>query len=136
MPVVYGFLTVIEIDVAKPCRYVHVANRKLTYLLNPGSGVRRPGMPGISQRVMRIGERATRWRPRGRLALALIAPAIVVAALAVPAAMASAAVPGPPSGWSTVFSDDFNGGAGIGVRTRREYDSGSGSPFRTGEIET
>ena len=70
-------------------------------------------MPGISQRVMRIRERATRWRPRGRLALALVAPAIVVAALAVPATMASAAVPGPPSGWSTIFSDDFTGGVRI-----------------------
>src|SRR6202020_935804 len=136
MPVVYGFLTVIEIDVAKPCRYVHVANRKLTYLLNPGSGVRGPGMPGISQRVMSIRERATRWRPRGRLALALIAPAIVVAGLAVPAAMASAAVPGPPSGWSTVFSDDFSGASGSGIDSQWQYDTGAGSTFGTGEIET
>ena len=93
-------------------------------------------MPGISQRVMRIGERATRWRPRGRLGLALIAPAIVVAALAVPAAMASAAVPGPPSGWSTVFSDDFSGGAGSGIDSQWMYDTGAGSSFGTGEIET
>ena len=93
-------------------------------------------MPGISQRVMRIRERATGWRPRGRLALALIAPAIVVAALAVPAAMASAAVPGPPSGWSTVFSDDFNGGAGSGIDSQWMYDTGPGSSFGTGEIET
>jgi Ricin-type beta-trefoil lectin domain/Glycosyl hydrolases family 16 len=93
-------------------------------------------MPGISQRVMHIGERATRWRPRGRLALALIAPAIVVAALAVPAAMASAAVPGPPSGWSTVFSDDFNGGSGSGIDSQWMYDTGAGSSFGTGEIET
>jgi hypothetical protein len=93
-------------------------------------------MPGISQRVMHIGERATRWRPRGRLALALIAPAVVVAALAVPAAMASAAVPGPPSGWSTVFSDDFNGGSGSGIDSQWMYDTGAGSSFGTGEIET
>jgi Ricin-type beta-trefoil lectin domain/Glycosyl hydrolases family 16 len=93
-------------------------------------------MPGISQRVMRIGERATRWRPRGRLALALIAPAIVVAALTVPAAMASAAVPGPPSGWSTVFSDDFSGGSGSGIDSQWMYDTGAGSSFGTGEIET
>ncbi len=93
-------------------------------------------MPGISQRVMRIRERATRWRPRGRLALALIAPAIVVAGLAVPAAMASAAVPGPPSGWSTVFSDDFNGASGSGIDSQWMYDTGPGSSFGTGEIET
>src|SRR6201996_3862002 len=93
-------------------------------------------MPGISQRVTRIRERATRWRPRGRLALALIAPAIVVTALAVPATMASAAVPGPPSGWSTVFSDDFNGSAGSGIDSQWMYDTGAGSSFGTGEIET
>jgi Ricin-type beta-trefoil lectin domain/Glycosyl hydrolases family 16 len=107
-------------------------------------------MPGISQRVMRIGQRATRWRPRGRLALAIISPAVVVAALAAPAAMASAAtaavsapavavpaaVPGAPSGWSTVFSDDFNGSAGSGIDSQWMYDTGAGSSFGTGEIET
>jgi hypothetical protein len=107
-------------------------------------------MAGISQRVMRIGERATRWRPRGRLALAIISPAVVVAALAAPAAMASAAtaavsapavavpaaVPGAPSGWSTVFSDDFNGGSGSGIDSQWMYDTGPGSSFGTGEIET
>src|ERR1700761_1859258 len=93
-------------------------------------------MPGISQRVMRIRERATGWRPRGRVALALIAPAIVVAALAVPATMASAAVPGPPSGWTTVFSDDFSGSAGSGIDSQWMYDTGAGSSFGTGEIET
>src|ERR1700727_756814 len=136
MTVVHGFLTVIAIDATIPRRYVHVANRKLTYLSDPGSGVRGPGMPGLSQRVMRIRERATRGRPRGRLALALIAPAIVVAGLAVPAAMASAAVPGPPSGWSTVFSDDFSGASGSGIDSQWMYDTGAGSTLGTGEIET
>jgi hypothetical protein len=107
-------------------------------------------MAGISQRVMRIGERATRWRPRGRLALAIISPAVVVAALAAPAAMASAAtaavsapavavpaaVPGAPSGWSTVFSDDFSGASGSGIDSQWMYDTGAGSTFGTGEIET
>ena len=46
------------------------------------------------------------------------------------------AVPGPPSGWSTVFSDDFNGGAGSGVDSQWMYDTGPGSNFGTGEIET
>ena len=108
-------------------------------------------MPGISRRVMRIGKRATRWRPGGRLALAVTAPVIVVAALAVPAtsslaalastaavtaAAAPAAVPGAPSGWSTVFSDDFNGAAGSGIDSQWMYDTGPGSNFGTGEIET
>ena len=43
-------------------------------------------MPGMSRRVTRIRKRATRWRPRGGLALALaiIAPVIVLAAVTVP----------------------------------------------------
>jgi hypothetical protein len=108
-------------------------------------------MPGISQRVMRIGERATRWRLRGGLALAIIAPAIVVAAAMMPTAPALAktaapaapaalalpeSVPGPPSGWSTVFSDDFNGATGSGIDSQWMYDTGPGSSFGTGEIET
>jgi hypothetical protein len=49
---------------------------------------------------------------------------------------APAAVPGPPSGWSTIFSDDFNGSAGSGVDSQWMYDTGPGSNFGTGEIET
>jgi hypothetical protein len=43
-------------------------------------------MPSISRRVTRTRKRATRWRPRGGLALALtiIAPVIVLAAVTVP----------------------------------------------------
>jgi hypothetical protein len=102
-------------------------------------------MPGIFRRVTRICKGATRWRPRGSLALALIAPVIVVAAATVPAASslaaatsvaAPAAVPGPPSGWSTVFSDDFSGAAGSGIDSQWMYDTGPGSNFGTGEIET
>ena len=84
-------------------------------------------MPGISQRAVHIGKRAARWRFRGVLALAVIAPVVALTAAlaptsaalaattvkAAPAALAApATVPGPPSGWSTVFSDDFNGGSG------------------------
>ena len=49
---------------------------------------------------------------------------------------APAAVPGPPSGWSTVFSDDFNGAGGSGPSSAWQYDTGPGSSFGTGEIET
>ena len=107
-------------------------------------------MPGISQRAVRMCKRTTRWRPRGVLALAIIAPVIALtaamapsaAALAAPAAHAApalavpAAVPGPPSGWSTVFSDDFSGAAGSGADSQWMYDTGPGSTFGTGEIET
>jgi hypothetical protein len=111
-------------------------------------------MPGITQRrVTHIRKRVTRWLPGGRraLAFAIIAPVIAVAAATVPstsasaalmrpaaatAAAAPAAVPGPPSGWSTVFSDDFNGSAGSGIDSQWMYDTGPGSNFGTGEIET
>jgi len=54
-----------------------------------------------------------------------------------PGALASPqGVPAPPSGWTTVFSDDFNGGAGSGVDSQWMYDTGPGSSFGTGEIET
>jgi ricin-type beta-trefoil lectin protein len=113
-------------------------------------------MPGVSQCVMRARKHATRWRPRGRLAaFAIVAPVIALTVATVPAASAlaapaspaapaavaapaaaPAAVPGPPSGWSTVFSDDFSGAAGSGVDSQWMYDTGPGSSFGTGEIET
>ena len=110
-------------------------------------------MLGMSRRVVQILKRATRWRSGGRLAfgLAIVAPVIVVAAVTVPAATSLAAevppaavtsaavpatVPGPPSGWSTVFSDDFNGSSGTGIDSQWIYDTGPGSNFGTGEIET
>ncbi|MGD0699443.1 MAG: ricin-type beta-trefoil lectin domain protein [Trebonia sp.] len=105
-------------------------------------------MPGISQRAVHTWKRATRWRPSGVIALAIIAPVIALTAamapsataLAAPAAKAAlavpAAVPGPPSGWSTVFSDDFSGASGSGIDSQWMYDTGAGSSFGTGEIET
>jgi hypothetical protein len=112
-------------------------------------------MPGIPQRVLHMGKRAARWRPRAVLALAVIAPVIALTAAMAPSASALAAsapaataahatsalvkpdtVPGAPSGWSTVFSDDFTGSAGSGIDSQWEYDTGPGSDFGTGEIET
>ncbi len=49
---------------------------------------------------------------------------------------APGAVPGPPAGWTTQFSEDFNGSAGSGVGSQWQYDTGPGSNFGTGEIET
>ena len=46
-------------------------------------------------------------------------------------------VPGPPAGWTTVFSDSFSGAAGSPVSSANwKYDTGPGSSFGTGEIET
>ncbi|MBM9509602.1 discoidin domain-containing protein [Actinacidiphila acididurans] len=71
-------------------------------------------------------------------ASARTAPAAEHAASAKPAAVAApAAVPAPPSGFSTTWSDDFNGAANAGLDTGVwRYDAGPGSSFGTGEIET
>jgi Ricin-type beta-trefoil lectin domain/Glycosyl hydrolases family 16 len=45
-------------------------------------------------------------------------------------------LPAAPSGWTTTFSDDFNGSAGSGIDSQWIYDTGPGSDFGTGEIET
>jgi hypothetical protein len=109
-------------------------------------------MPGISDRVTRIGRRGSRWRPwtKVALAVAVIGPAVALAVAvhanssvtlqakntAAISAAAPAGVPGAPSGWSTVFSDDFTGAAGSGADSQWMYDTGPGSNFGTGEIET
>ena len=62
------------------------------------------------------------------------------AAVAAPAVRAD--VPAPPTGWSTVWSDDFNGSAGSGLDTSNWlYDTGTSYPggagnWGTGEVET
>ncbi|HEX3921739.1 MAG TPA: hypothetical protein VHY31_05615, partial [Streptosporangiaceae bacterium] len=74
---------------------------------------------------------------------AVHAPAVAAAvrATASPVAAARAmasplAVPPPPSGWTTQFSDDFNGSARTAPSSSWMYDTGAGSSFGTGEIET
>ena len=117
------------------------------------------GMPGRSLSVLpAIRLLRRRWRPSSpRLALSVAAPVAALAAMlpAVPAAhtppaahtgtaahtatgraAAPSAVPPPPSGWSTVFSDDFSGPAGSGADSQWMYDTGPGSSFGTGETET
>ena len=59
----------------------------------------------------------------------------MTALVTVAAPTASAAVPAPPAGWHTVFSDDFNGSAGSGPSGTWVHDTGQGV-FGTGEIET
>jgi hypothetical protein len=103
-------------------------------------------------------KRPRRWSPALTVAASaavLIAVSLPAAAVAAPAAQAGpaahagrsvsaargalaapSAVPAPPPGWSTVFSDDFNGPAGSGADSQWMYDTGPGSNFGTGEIET
>jgi Ricin-type beta-trefoil lectin domain/Glycosyl hydrolases family 16 len=49
---------------------------------------------------------------------------------------ASTSLPQAPAGWSTEFSDDFRGAAGSGADSQWSYETGPGSTFGTGEIET
>jgi len=89
------------------------------------------------------GDRARKRRVI-RLKAAVSALAVVastaglagIAAVTVPGT-AAAAVPPAPAGFSLTWSDDFNGAAGTGVDTGTwKYDTGPGSSFGTGEIET
>ncbi|WP_416971198.1 glycoside hydrolase family 16 protein [Streptomyces sp. 4F14] len=82
--------------------------------------------------------------PRRRRALiAVLSTLGLAAALATAATLpAGASAPTPPSGWSQVFLDDFNGSAGTGVNTSNwQYSTGTSYPggpanWGTGEVET
>lgn len=74
---------------------------------------------------------------------AILLLAIALAVTARPQHAAATTVPSPPSGWSTVFSDDFSGSAGSGVDSNWTYDTGtqySGTGctanYGTGEVES
>ncbi|MGW1590441.1 glycoside hydrolase family 16 protein [Streptomyces sp. NPDC002386] len=84
-------------------------------------------------------------RPRllRRTLVAVVATVGLATAVATAAtAPASASAPTPPSGWTQVFLDDFNGSAGSGVNTSNwQYDTGTSYPggaanWGTGEVET
>ncbi|MFF7448998.1 MULTISPECIES: carbohydrate-binding protein [unclassified Streptomyces] len=82
--------------------------------------------------------------PRRRRALVAVLSTLgLAAALATAATLpANANAPTPPSGWTQVFLDDFNGTAGTGVNTSNwQYATGTGYPggpanWGTGEVET
>jgi beta-glucanase (GH16 family) len=63
------------------------------------------------------------------------APVSAAAAAKATVAVKPNAVPAPPSGWTTQFSDDFNGASGSGPSSSWQFDTGTGV-FGTGEIET
>jgi len=66
----------------------------------------------------------------------VIAPVIALAATGAASARADSAPPAPGTGWTTVFDDDFAGPAGSAPSYNWMYDTGPGSSFGTGEIET
>ncbi|SED94601.1 Beta-glucanase, GH16 family [Streptomyces misionensis] len=89
------------------------------------------------------GTRRPRTRPLRRALVAALATFGLAAALATTAgAPADASAPAPPSGWSQVFLDDFDGAAGSGVNTANwQYDTGTSYPggaanWGTGEVES
>ncbi|MFD6292586.1 glycoside hydrolase family 16 protein [Streptomyces sp. NPDC060205] len=77
----------------------------------------------------------------GRIRRSVIALVGVLSLAAAGASAAQADAPAPPSGWTQVFVDDFNGTAGTGVNTANwQYATGHGYPggpsnWGTGEIE-
>ncbi|SFY52347.1 glycoside hydrolase family 16 protein [Streptomyces sp. F-1] len=84
-----------------------------------------------------------RTRSLRRALVAALATFGLAAALATTAgAPADASAPAPPSGWSQVFLDDFDGAAGSGVNTANwQYDTGTSYPggaanWGTGEVES
>src|ERR1700677_4581932 len=107
-------------------------------------------MAGIASHVPKPLRRFTHGGRITRAVIATAAVALLVALLptaqsasaaparpATPGALAAPqTVPGAPSGWSTIFSDDFTGASGSGVDSQWMYDTGAGSTFGTGEIET
>jgi Ricin-type beta-trefoil lectin domain len=137
-------------------RHVHSAFQSSAFRASAfrASAFRASAFRPSAFRASAFRARVRAWRrPGRRLAIiaAVTAPVIALLTAAGPAVAASAtgarlaaaaapaaptAVPGPPSGWSTVFSDDFNGAAGSGPSSAWQYDTGPGSSFGTGEIET
>jgi hypothetical protein len=62
---------------------------------------------------------------------------MVMTAVTMSQSASATTVPAPPAGWTTVFSDNFAGAAGSMVNSANwKYDTGPGSSFGTGEIET
>jgi Carbohydrate binding module (family 6) len=92
--------------------------------------------------------RPPRLVPGRRAAVAAIGAvsallAAMVTSLAFTASSSATTVPGPPSGWTTTYSDSFSGSAGSGVDSGWTYDTGtqySGTgctaSYGTGEVES
>ncbi len=101
-----------------------------------GATSTRAGLAAAAAPAAAAGDLAPAASSRDTAPAAVAAPAAAARDTAFQAGAAPAAIPGPPSGWSTVFSDDFNGAAGSGPSSAWQYDTGPGSSFGTGEIET
>ena len=69
-------------------------------------------------------------------AIAAIASVIALTTIGSASARADSTPPAPGTGWTTVFDDDFAGTAGSAPSYNWMHDTGPGSSFGTGEIET
>jgi hypothetical protein len=78
----------------------------------------------------------TRLASRRLLSLFAVAVTALAMTLAGAAVAHASDAPPAPSGWTTIFDDDFAGAAGSAPSYNWEYDTGAGSSFGTGEIET
>jgi hypothetical protein len=99
-----------------------------------------PHIPNVLRRA--VWQRRMLFRgipiPRASWQLIVTASVIALTTAALPAASAALAEPAasaahaflavapPPTGWSTIFSDDFNGSAGSGIDSQWMYDTGLG----------
>jgi hypothetical protein len=96
----------------------------------------RPGAPTRAHRFRRLRT------PLAALSALLLVPGLFAVAHATTPTAAPTAVPAPPPGFTTVFSDDFTGAAGTGIDTSKWlYDLGTGYPggagnWGTGEVES
>jgi hypothetical protein len=88
--------------------------------------------PPGSRAVARLGAILARRHRQ----IAVVAAGLLTLFVAFPVTANAVTVPPPPSGWSTIFSDDFSGASGSGPGSQWMYDTGPGSNFGTGEIET
>ena len=96
-----------------------------------------PGAPTRAHRFRRLRT------PLAALSALLLIPGLfAVAHAATTPTAAPSAVPSPPAGFTTVFSDDFTGAAGTGLDTSKWlYDLGTSYPggagnWGTGEVES
>ncbi|MEY9834989.1 ricin-type beta-trefoil lectin domain protein [Streptacidiphilus sp. EB103A] len=95
------------------------------------------GTHARTPRPPRRGLSLLRFLRRTRAGVLLASVALVAAYMTFPGTANAVTVPGPPSGWSTVFSDSFAGASGSAPSSSNWiYDTGPGSNFGTGEIET
>ncbi|MFC1440180.1 ricin-type beta-trefoil lectin domain protein [Streptacidiphilus sp. N1-10] len=95
------------------------------------------GTHARSPRSPRRGLSLLRFLRRTRSAVLLATIALVAAYMTFPSAANAVTVPAPPAGWTTAFSDSFAGASGSAPSSSNWiYDTGPGSNFGTGEIET